>query len=59
MIVLWIVLIALGAFLLILYIGSLVAAYAAFSRNDIVQNNLEHALDLSSYKYFKKEVQCQ
>ena len=53
---LWIVLIALGAVLLIFYIGTLIATLAAFGRNDIVENDLEHALELSSYKSFKKEI---
>ena len=56
MTVLWVVLIVLGALLLILYIGSLIAAYVALRRNDYVQNNLERALDVSAYKHYKKEI---
>lgn len=56
MLALKIILIALGAFLLLLYIGSLIAAYAAFSRNDFVQNNLEKALEISAYKYLKEDI---
>lgn len=50
------VLILLGAVLLLLYLGSLVAAYLAFRRNDIVQNDLDRAVDGSAYHYLKDGI---
>lgn len=52
MIFVWMIL----GLLLFIYIGSLVGAYCAFRRNDMVQNNLEYALEVSSCRHYKKEI---